>query len=595
MTKPKGIFKKRRNVCKKKVTVVVSPVTSGSSGVGQVGSTRPNLVEHSPSPKPMSSSKNKLSNLDSSYKEFLTGNSSCYDLIDLEELSKRLLSIACCKYCGNDLEFFVDRRIGLATIFRFSCRGCVLNETISNSKMCNPTSLDVLSNVYEVNVRLVYALRAIGKGLGFAPIFCGLMNLPKPPTRSDKYLSILLPAVKTVASKIMSEAVSEAVKENDGCKDLAVALDGTWQRRGHVSLNGAVTLTSVDTGKVLDVSVLSKHCLCNDRLLNKHEDSCRANYKGTSGGMELVGATEIFRRSVSQYGVRYKFYLGDGDSKAYDAVVKDKPYGEDFTIVKRECVGHVQKRMGTRLRTLKMKSNKKKLSDGKKLGGKNRLTNDRIVLIQKYYGLAIRRNKGNLNDMRKAVWATFFHLGSTNENPNHIICPAGENSWCKYQRALHKNETYDHNMHFHMPLAVMEEIRPIFKDLSHPVLLRKCLHGKSQNPNESVNNIIWSRVPKNIFVGLKSLNFGVFDAVSCFNKGNLTRCLVLKELGISVGTNCASVMLEGDKLRVVKAEKAAAAISKEARQKKSVAKRKLEEDFVAAEGPDEPSYSSGCY
>lgn len=107
-------------------------------------------------------------------------------------------------------------------------------------------------------------------------------------------------------------------------------------------------------------------------------------------------------------------------------------------------------------------------------------------------------------------------------------------------------------------------------------------------------NIIWSGVPKNIFVSLKTLDFGVFDAVSCFNKGNLTRCLVLKELGISVGTNFASVMLEGDKLRVVKAEKAAAAISNEARQKKSVAKRKLEEDFVAAEGPDEPSYLSGC-
>lgn len=130
------------------------------------------------------------------------------------------------------------------------------------------------------------------------------------------------------------------MKENDGCKDLAVALDGTWQRRGHVSLNGAVTLTRVDTGKVLDVSVLSKHCLCNDRLLNKHEYSCRTNYKETSRAVELVGATEIFRRTVSQYGVRYKFYLGDGDLKAYDAVVKDKPFGEDFTIVKRECVGH---------------------------------------------------------------------------------------------------------------------------------------------------------------------------------------------------------------------------------------------------------------
>lgn len=75
--------------------------------------------------------------------------------------------------------------------------------------------------------------------------------------------------------------------------------------------------------------------------------------------MELEGAKEIFHRSVPQYGVRYETYVGDGDSKAYDEVVASKPYGDSFFIKKIECVGHVQKRMGTRLRTLKMKSSKK--------------------------------------------------------------------------------------------------------------------------------------------------------------------------------------------------------------------------------------------
>ncbi|GFS94322.1 uncharacterized protein TNCV_2013821 [Trichonephila clavipes] len=37
---------------------------------------------------------------------------------------------------------------------------------------------------------------------------------------------------------------------------------------------------------------------------------------------------------------------------------------------KIECVGHVQKRMGTRLRKLKLVYGKKKLSDGKTIGGK---------------------------------------------------------------------------------------------------------------------------------------------------------------------------------------------------------------------------------
>lgn len=108
-----------------------------------------------------------------------------------------------------------------------------------------------------MNVRLVYGIRAIGKGLGFAPVFCGLMDLPKPPTKSEPYLTLLYPALKSVATEIMGEAVAEAVKINNDSKDLGVALDGTWQRRGHLSLNGIVTLTSIDTGKVLDISILS--------------------------------------------------------------------------------------------------------------------------------------------------------------------------------------------------------------------------------------------------------------------------------------------------------------------------------------------------
>ncbi len=56
-----------------------------------------------------------------------------------------------------------------------------------------------------------------------------------------------------------------------------------------------------------------------------------------------------------------------------------------------ECVGHVQKRMGTALRKLKSQKGKKKLMDGKTIGGAGRLTGAKIDKLQVYYGLAIRR------------------------------------------------------------------------------------------------------------------------------------------------------------------------------------------------------------
>ena len=111
-----------------------------------------------------------------------------------------------------------------------------------------------------------------------------------------------------------------------------------------------------------------------------------------------------------------------------------KPYGNEVEIQKLECVGRVQKRMGTRLRVLKTSYKKQKLSDGKGLDGRGRLTYDMIDRIQNYYGMAIRQNTNSVSEMKKAVWALFFHVSSTDENPKHQLCPKGEQSWCKYNR-----------------------------------------------------------------------------------------------------------------------------------------------------------------
>ena len=122
-----------------------------------------------------------------------------------------------------------------------------------------------------------------------------------------------------------------------------------WQKRGHTSLNGIVSVTSIDTGKVFDIHAMSKFCQCPKRSIKEHFDLRTANYLGTSGGMEVAGAVKIFGRSTSLYNVRYTEYLGDNDTNTYKSVSETKPYSPDVIINKLECVGHVQKRMGTRL------------------------------------------------------------------------------------------------------------------------------------------------------------------------------------------------------------------------------------------------------
>lgn len=92
---------------------------------------------------------------------------------------------------------------------------------------------------------------------------------------------------------------------------------------------------------------------CGMRIINIYD--CDANHEGSSGKMEVDGIVEIFQRSEELYGVKYANYIGDGDTKTYKSLLEIKPYGDDFTVQKKECVLHVKKRLYKR--GLKAKKN----------------------------------------------------------------------------------------------------------------------------------------------------------------------------------------------------------------------------------------------
>ena len=50
-----------------------------------------------------------------------------------------------------------------------------------------------------------------------------------------------------------------------------------------------------------------------------HKNKCFGNYDGTSGSMEVVIAKDIWSRSL-EFGFRYKYMVGDGDSRSYNAI-----------------------------------------------------------------------------------------------------------------------------------------------------------------------------------------------------------------------------------------------------------------------------------
>jgi len=86
--------------------------------------------------------------------------------------------------------------------------------------------------------------------------------------------------------------------------------------------------------------------------------------------------------------LRYTEVISNGDAKTVNHLNGEHPYGPDVKIRKHECVGHVQKRIGKRLRDAKKKTYHD--SDGKVIKlrwcGKGRLTEAVIDKLQVYYG-----------------------------------------------------------------------------------------------------------------------------------------------------------------------------------------------------------------
>ena len=99
--------------------------------------------------------------------------------------------------------------------------------------------------------------------------------------------------------------------------------------------------------------------------------------------MESQGTVDIYSRSVQHNKLQYLTMISDGDCKNHARVEELKPYGDEVSVLKEDCVGHVQKRMGRQLRDLKNVYKRRKLDDGLTLGGRDCLTDKRIDLFQK--------------------------------------------------------------------------------------------------------------------------------------------------------------------------------------------------------------------
>ncbi|GFT72315.1 uncharacterized protein TNCV_3608841 [Trichonephila clavipes] len=363
-------------------------------------------AEHAHDSKQSCAKVKKIPDLNESFSSFGDSVGILNAIMNLNILAFVFKNEVHCKMCNSGLDMQVLKgKSGLAITFVLKCFACPYRVEFSSSNFHEGTQIAT------INTRFVYAMRSIGKGAEAGRMFCGVMNLPQPPTRFSPY---------------------------------AVAVDGTWQKRGYTSLNGVVTVTSIDTGK-------------------------------------------------------------------------------------------------------------------------------------SYYGSAIRRNYSSVQNMRQAIWAIFLHKLSTDEYPQHGFCPIGEDSWCGFKKAEASGKSYKHKNS--LPVAVVEAMRPIFRDLSHPDLLKNVCMEKHKTRMKVFHNVVWSRVPKATFVQIETLSLGVYDAVCSFNDGNVSKLKMLQKMGVEPGEFSVSAMKLLDRERLMKAIYAFSGRSKKIRKDKR-RKRKKEEDNI---------------
>lgn len=108
------------------------------------------------------------------------------------------------------------------------------------------------------------------------------------------------------------------------------------------------------TKKILFLGVRNKFCYICTKSKTAQEEiphhECFVNYTGPSTGMESNVIVEAFRQSEKEYGLVYKYYIGDGDSSVFARIQEKCRYGRFVTKV--ECANHMTRCLSDNLHKL---------------------------------------------------------------------------------------------------------------------------------------------------------------------------------------------------------------------------------------------------
>ena len=187
-----------------------------------------------------------------------------------------IASFVKCAKCNSKISFGIVSERGLSFKISVVCDKCTFQYI---------PSCDFIKHSYEINRRFILAMRVIGVGYKGAKKFCGLIDFP-PFLCKSTYCMILgqiCEASKNMAQYFMKKACNKEIDLNSTDSeskntDLTESGDGTWHKRGFLSLFGVTSLTGHFTGKIIDVLVKSSYC----KACEPWKDNTQGNLFGKS-------------------------------------------------------------------------------------------------------------------------------------------------------------------------------------------------------------------------------------------------------------------------------------------------------------------------
>ncbi|XP_074107057.1 uncharacterized protein LOC141532561 [Cotesia typhae] len=161
--------------------------------------------------------------------EVIIDNNYGYCVLEFFTVFSAISSFVSCTTCNNKIRFSRTAQRGLGFKIALQC---------SCDSLRYIPSCPFVDKSFEVNRRVIFAMRLLGVGREGLNIFCSIMDICQGISISTYYACVknIHVAASTVYDFIISKAVNEekelisAFDSNDSPTDFTVSGDGTWKK-----------------------------------------------------------------------------------------------------------------------------------------------------------------------------------------------------------------------------------------------------------------------------------------------------------------------------------------------------------------------------